>query len=164
MHRWILRKLLNSEPQREGISLNVRYVNDLCMLNAKKWRSNSKDYPRHRPSESEFFRLNIGTLNIGHFTRIGRTLDNNRHFSVCVAVRYQPMLLAIKLSRQYDMFDFALSSVARSVGVSRYTCITDQIRMMQTWGADRSASSNSIWVQLSTQKSTEGYWRQTSAD
>jgi len=29
---------------------------------------------KHRTSESEFFRLNIGTSDIGHFTRIGRTL------------------------------------------------------------------------------------------
>jgi len=29
---------------------------------------------RHRPSELEFFCLNIGTSDIGHFTRIGLTL------------------------------------------------------------------------------------------
>jgi len=29
---------------------------------------------RYRTSESEFFRLNIGTLDIDHFTRIGLTL------------------------------------------------------------------------------------------
>ena len=40
---------------------------------------------------------------------------SNRHFSVCVAVCYQPTLvcLVIKLGGQCDMVDFALSSVAR---------------------------------------------------
>jgi len=32
--------------------------------------------------------------------------------------------LVIKLSGQYDMVDFALNSVARSIGISRFTCHT----------------------------------------
>ena len=38
-----VRKRLHSEPQHKRISLKIRYVNDLCVLNAKKRRSNSKD-------------------------------------------------------------------------------------------------------------------------
>jgi len=49
---------------------------------------------------------------------------NNRHFSVCLAVCYQPTLFAcyiIKLGWQSDMVDFALSNVVQSIGVVRCT-------------------------------------------
>jgi len=41
---------------------------------------------------------------------------NNRHFSVSLAVYYQPTV--IKLSGQCDVVNFALSSIARSIGVN----------------------------------------------
>ena len=42
----------------------------------------------------------------------------------------------IQLSVQCDMVDFALNSVARSIGVSRYTCISwmhESIQMRKSW-------------------------------
>jgi len=43
---------------------------------------------KHRTSESEFFRLNIGTSDIGHVTRIGRTLIIAcSHLPDCTVVR-----------------------------------------------------------------------------
>ena len=45
---------------------------------------------------------------------------NIRHFSVSTDAR----CLAIKLGVQCDMVDFVLNSVARSIGVSKYTCLS----------------------------------------
>jgi len=81
---------------------------------------------------------------------------NNRHFSVCIAICYRPILVAlvIILGGQCNMVDFTRSSIARSVGVSIYTCASFTVGVYPVKVSASVETTYSTYVRLIIDKMT----------